>query len=162
MYKIYWKSQCAKWRNNILCKKCGMRTISDECVKFCSTSYNRDEPKTRRRHVFQTLRQSEMSSRTCWTRYFLWTCMEWTVWDGYEPVQNVIFTQSAHAQRAILFSRSKCTCAAGIWIFPFDARMCNSAFHVLSWILSFCVRHTWVENRTFRARPTKRVFAQYA
>ena len=38
--------------------------------------------------------------------------------------------------------------------------MRNSTFHVLFWILSLCVRYTWVENRTFRARVTKQDFVQ--
>ena len=38
--------------------------------------------------------------------------------------------------------------------------MRNSTFHVLFWILSLCVRYTWVENCTFRACVTKQDFVQ--
>ena len=77
-----------------------------------------------------------------------------TVWDGCERVRNVNFSRNAHAQRAILFSRSKCACATEICFFPLDVRMLNSTFYVLFWILSLCVRHTWVEYHTYQARVT--------
>ena len=68
---------------------------------------------------------------------------------------------------------SMCACVTGSFIFPFKMRMrnrififplnvCirNSTFHVLFWILSLCVcvRHTWVELRTFRVRVTKKYY----
>ena len=56
-----------------------------------------------------------------------------------------------HLQRVVLCFRLKCACATGICIFPLDVRMRNNTFHVLS----LCIRHTQVENRTFRARVTK-------
>ena len=56
---------------------------------------------------------------------------------------------------------SKCACATGSFIFPFKVRMRNSTFHVLFWILSLCVCHTCVENRTFRAHVTKNFFLSH-
>ena len=53
--------------------------------------------------MLQTSRKSKAPSGTCYTRYFSWLCMECTILDGHEPVRNINFSRSAHAQQVVDF-----------------------------------------------------------